>query len=56
LTGFETGVVVMPLVKSDAKISDEEKASVTRPRLTDCRADEGQQEHLAGRIRNGKNF
>ena len=54
LSGFETGVVVMPLVKSDVKISEEEKASVHSSRLPDVEPTEGQQEHLAGRIRNGK--
>ncbi|MGI8640944.1 MAG: amino acid transporter [Pyrinomonadaceae bacterium] len=54
LSGFETGVVVMPLIKSDADISDEEKATVHTSRLPDVEPTENQQKHLEGRIRNGK--
>ncbi len=54
LSGFETGVVVMPLVKSDTKISIEEKASIHISRMPDVEPTESQQKHLEGRIRNGK--
>jgi hypothetical protein len=54
LSGFETGVVVMPLIKSDTDISDEEKASIHTSRLPDVEPTENQQKHLEGRIRNGK--
>jgi hypothetical protein len=54
LSGFETGVVVMPLVKSDEKISNEEKLSIHTSRLPDVEPTESQQKHLEGRIRNGK--
>jgi hypothetical protein len=54
LSGFETGVVVMPLVKSDEKISDEEKSSIHNSRLPDVEPTKDQQRHLEGRIRNGK--
>ncbi len=54
LSGFETGVVVMPLIKSDSDISDEEKSSVHTSRLPDVMPTPNQQIHLEGRIRNGK--
>lgn len=54
LSGFETGVVVMPLVKSDSDISEEEKSSIHTSRLPDVEPTEDQQKHLEGRIRNGK--
>ncbi len=49
LSGFETGVVVMPLVKSDVPARNQ---SVTR--TSDTELSEEEQRHLAGRIRNGK--
>ncbi|MBA3695112.1 MAG: APC family permease, partial [Acidobacteria bacterium] len=54
LSGFETGVVVMPLIKSDSDISNEEKSSVHASRLPDVTPTPNQQKHLEGRIRNGK--
>jgi hypothetical protein len=54
LSGFETGVVVMPLVKSDEKISEAEKSSMHLSRLPDVEPTANQQRHLEGRIRNGK--
>jgi len=54
LSGFETGVVVMPLIKSDSEISREEKFSVHASRLPDISPTPNQQKHLEGRIRNGK--
>lgn len=49
LSGFETGVVVMPLVKSDVEVAD---PHVTRTAETGLSDDE--KRHLEGRIRNGK--
>ena len=54
LSGFETGVVVMPLVKSGEKDSDEAKSSIHTSRMPDVEPTENQQRHLEGRIRNGK--
>ena len=54
LSGFETGVVVMPLIKSDEKISHAEKVSIHASRLPDVEPTEDQRRHLEGRIRNGK--
>ncbi len=54
LSGFETGVVVMPLIKSDEKISEAEKSSMHLSRLPDVEPTANQQRHLEGRIRNGK--
>ena len=54
LSGFETGVVVMPLIKSDEKISAAEKSSIHTSRMPDVEPTEDQQRHLQGRIRNGK--
>ncbi len=54
LSGFETGVVVMPLVKGDEDISEKEKLSLHTSRLPDVEPTESQQKHLEGRIRNGK--
>src|SRR5688572_2062818 len=51
LSGFETGVVVMPLVKSDA--NDTDGNATPRPAL-DSEPSEHEKEVLAGRIRNGK--
>lgn len=49
LSGFETGVVVMPLVKSDAP-----PPSVHTTHTADSLYTEEEKRHLAGRIRNGK--
>ncbi len=49
LSGFETGVVVMPLVKSDVPSPD---PNLTR--TSEHEISEEQTRHLAGRIRNGK--
>jgi hypothetical protein len=54
LSGFETGVVVMPLVKSDSDLDEKEKLHVTATRLHDAELSEQMQRHLAGRIHNGK--
>ncbi len=49
LSGFETGVVVMPLVKSDVP---EPEAHFTK--TADNSLSDGEKRHLEGRIRNGK--
>lgn len=54
LSGFETGVVVMPLVESDYKISKEEVKSVHKSQLPDENLSLDAQRHLEGRIQNGK--
>ncbi len=54
LSGFETGVVVMPLVKSGEKDSDDAKSFIDTSRMPDVEPTENQQRHLEGRIRNGK--
>lgn len=53
LSGFETGVVVMPLVKSDVKLDPQRKA-VIRHGFSEMRIDEADKRYLEGRIRNGK--
>jgi hypothetical protein len=53
LSGFETGVVVMPLVKSDTPATNEEVNSVQKT-LDEDTLSEGQRYELAGRIENGK--
>ena len=54
LSGFETGVVVMPLIKSDQEISEEEKSVIHKSQLPDTVLSPDAEEFLAGRIRNGK--
>jgi len=54
LSGFETGVVVMPLVKSDASISDKEKSSIHSSKLPATELTPEAARFLEGRIRNGK--
>ncbi len=49
LSGFETGVVVMPLIKSDVEPVGTETGSVPRSFTPEAHS-----EQLAGRIRNGK--
>ncbi len=52
LSGFETGVVVMPLVKSDSKQPEHPGADIHRTGMTN--EDLSENEYLQGRIRNGK--
>jgi len=54
LSGFETGVVVMPLVKSDEPLPDEIKADIHTSHIDDNKLSSDAQRHLDGRIRNGK--
>src|SRR5688572_21359887 len=55
LSGFETGVVVMPLVKSDVEAPRrEELRALHATRVDDTEIPPEAKAHLAGRIRNGK--
>lgn len=54
LSGFETGVVVMPLVKSDAHLAPEKKAVIHQTSFAEAEISEAEGLYLAGRIRNGK--
>ena len=54
LSGFETGVVVMPLVKSDEHLAPEKKAAIYQTTFAEAEIGEAEQRYLAGRIRNGK--
>jgi hypothetical protein len=53
LSGFETGVVVMPLIKSDAKLAPEKKA-IIRQKFAEVEIGEDEERYLQGRIHNGK--
>ncbi len=52
LSGFETGVVVMPLVKGDSK--DEVEVQINSSAHPESELSDSENEHLQGRIRNGK--
>jgi len=54
LSGFETGVVVMPLVKSDENPSESDLGKVRMNSPTDSADDSETRKMLAGRIGNGK--
>ena len=54
LSGFETGVVVMPLVKSDIHLSPEKKAEIKLAKFEDSHITEEHHAYLEGRIANGK--
>lgn len=54
LSGFETGVVVMPLVKGDHDLSDEEKASIHDSQVPGMKPPVDSQKLLESRIRNAK--
>lgn len=54
LSGFETGVVVMPLVKGDRDLSKEELESIHTTRSSRVQARPTAQQLLEGRIRNTK--
>lgn len=53
LSGFETGVVVMPLVKSDVKLDPEQKKHIKHA-FAEVEVGEDEKRYLEGRIRNGK--
>jgi len=54
LSGFETGVVVMPLIKSDYKLAPEKKASIKQITFAEAEIGEDEGLYLQGRIHNGK--
>jgi hypothetical protein len=54
LSGFETGVVVMPLIKSDADIKDEDLEAVHVSKIGEAEKSPETLRMLAGRIKNGK--
>ncbi len=54
LSGFETGVVVMPLVKSDTNVSDKAKSLIHSSKLPDAVLTPQAERFLQGRIHNGK--
>lgn len=54
LSGFETGVVVMPLVKSDKPLPTDGNEPLHVSTFVAADAPQDVQEHLNGRIRNGK--
>ena len=54
LSGFETGVVVMPLVKSDVDPPKNGLRAIHATRVDDAELPPDAKAHLEGRIRNGK--
>ncbi|HVE59453.1 MAG TPA: hypothetical protein VNB22_21765, partial [Pyrinomonadaceae bacterium] len=54
LSGFETGVVVMPLIKGDDDLTKEEIKTVHNSQRIDSTQSPEVDKSLAGRIRNGK--
>lgn len=54
LSGFETGVVVMPLVKSNIQLSPEKKAEIKLAKFEESQITEEHHAYLEGRIANGK--
>ena len=54
LSGFETGVVVMPLVKSDVDKPRADLTTIHATRVDDAELPADAKAHLDGRIRNGK--
>lgn len=54
LSGFETGVVVMPLVESDNDLSKEDRESIHVSKLGETTLTPQAEVYLAGRIKNGK--
>jgi hypothetical protein len=54
LSGFETGVVVMPLIKGDDGLEDEDKDEIHVPQMPEAVAPDPRNQYLEGRINNGK--
>lgn len=54
LSGFETGVVVMPLVKSDVEVPTSKLVGLHMTEVDRSETPADVKEHLEGRIRNGK--
>jgi hypothetical protein len=54
LSGFETGVVVMPLIKSEVSLSSEEEAELHTTHLEPEGIGGQARRHIEGRIHNGK--
>ncbi|MGI8669763.1 MAG: amino acid transporter, partial [Aridibacter sp.] len=54
LSGFETGVVVMPLVESDNNLSKADVESIHISKLGDMTLTPDAESYIAGRIKNGK--
>ncbi len=54
LSGFETGVVVMPLIESEGKLDKKEKAKIHTSKLPDTTFSPAAEKHIQGRIANGK--
>lgn len=54
LSGFETGVVVMPLIKSDTELSKEDKKLIHTSKLPETTLSPAAEQHIQGRIVNGK--
>jgi hypothetical protein len=54
LSGFETGVVVMPLIKGDEKEDAESEEKIHLPEMPEASSLHQANAHLEGRIRNGK--
>jgi hypothetical protein len=54
LSGFETGVVVMPLVKSEHELPPDQQKLIHTSQVGDADLSEDARQHLEGRIRGGK--
>ncbi len=54
LSGFETGVVVMPLVKSDIHLTKEDKTSIHTSKFNETTLTPNAEKYIEGRIINGK--
>lgn len=54
LSGFETGVVVMPLIKGDDKPEEEGEDEIHLPQMPEAVAPDPRNQYLEGRITNGK--
>lgn len=54
LSGFETGVVVMPLIKSDTELSEEDKTLIHTSKLPETTLTPTAEKYIEGRIINGK--